>query len=467
MPPFMKENEEPQLPREPGMPTPVAVPTPTVWGSARANSPVDGWIQKLEKDDPAFKSLYVMSFRTIESADFIRLCAAIGKSKFLEEFHTGRELVENDLDALSQCLSVNSSLKILSVGNKNFGADGMERIFPGLAKNTSLRILDLENKGLGDRGMEHLARLFESTADIQIESMKLGCNGFTDIGASALLKALSSNTSITSIDMHGNAFGSADTGAALGAWLAFKECALQSLNLSTTEGLSEDFVVKVAQEGLARNTSLTRLNLNECAVGDAGVTALAEALADNKSVSSLFLDGCSITAVGASQLQALLTANTQIKELIIRNNAIHEEGFNAICSALRTNTTLDVLECGGCGVSRVAQIGSETSITHLGLFNNGLGDAGIASILYAVEANNKTSLNSLVSLDVSGNEISDDGFRSFCERIGADLELLPALTTLEIGGNKADDKEAWVSVCEALEKTRPGIRVIWGDGHKY
>eukprot|EP01134_Creolimax_fragrantissima_P001680 CFRG1680T1 len=448
------------------VPTPVAAPTNTVWG-ARASNPVDGWVAKLDNNDSSFKSLYVMSFRKLNSHDFNRLCAAICNSKYLEEFHIGQALTEEDLDALCECLAVNNSLRILSVGNKTFGLQGLERISSGLLKNTSICTLDLENKGLGDDGAECLASIITDSTNLKIENLKLGRNDIGDTGLIAICNALKHNETLKTLDLHVNSFGSTKAMSSLGTYLARAECTLEGLNLSTNPNVKEISVVEFSENGLACNRSLRSLILSECCVGDEGVDSLTTALTEQKGITSLLLDGCGITAIGASSLQRLLEADGKLEELIVRNNAIGESGFTTIGAALKTNRTLRVLECGGCGIPSVPSLGCETTITHLGLFNNSLGDSGILSILDALVSEGNVSLKSLLSLDVSGNEVTDEGFKTFCSRLGDNLDLLPALTTLEIGGNKADDKEAWVSVCEAFAIQRPGVKIIWGDGHKY
>lgn len=121
------------------------------WGSKASAG--DEWAARLRANDPDFRSLTVMPFRSFEDDDVLKVASALARNTSLVELSaSGRSLSAVALEALAKMLQQNSTLSILRVGDDALGDSGLATLSLGLAGNKSLEVLDLSFKGLGDCG---------------------------------------------------------------------------------------------------------------------------------------------------------------------------------------------------------------------------------------------------------------------------------------------------------------------------
>jgi len=123
-----------------------------------------------------------------------------------------------------------------------------------------------------------------------------------------LVKALKSNTTLTSINLAGNEM--------------------------SPEG------AQVLAEALKSNTTLTSINLEDNAMGPEGAQALAEALKSNTTLTSIDLAQNGMGPGGAQALAEALKTNTTLTSINLYNNQMGPKGVQALAEALKTNTTL-------------------------------------------------------------------------------------------------------------------------------
>ncbi len=165
----------------------------------------------------------------------------------------------------------------------------------------------------------------------------------------------------------------------LGALLAGAECALAHLRLSDNR-LPQGMPHLAA--ALGSNTSLQRLVLDACELGDDDVCALAAALAPNRTLQQLSLR--SNPGLGDAAAAAL---------------AGWLRGPHAAC------TSLDLGQCSLGGRALLA-FADAARLEHLGLFGNGLGERGLLdTLLPNLQA--LRSLAALRELDLGGNGLDD------------------------------------------------------------
>jgi len=216
-----------------------------------------------------------------------------------------------------------------------------------------------------------------------------------------LQEALVENTTLTSLSVSWNQIG--DVGAAVLA----QNTTLTSLDVSYNE------IGAAGAAALAQNTTLTSLDMGWNQIGAAGAAALAQ----NTTLTSLHVDDNEIGDAGA----AALAQNTTLASLDVTGNQIGAAG----AAALAQNTTLTSLnvsqnEIGTAGTAALAQ---NTTLTSLNVSNNEIGDADAA-----VLAQNTT----LTSLNVSYNCIGAAG--------AAALAQNTTLTSLNVSNNKIDEE---------------------------
>lgn len=152
------------------------------WG---ASTSIDGWLNKLSRNDPSFTSLHVLSSRKLTQNQFQELFAALSSNTSLAEFNaSGHFLDHRSLEVLSDALSNNEHIKSLCIGNCELRDEGVLFIVQGLKNNKSLEVLDLEYKGIGNDGCVALAQLISvhsSLKDIRLSRNSISDEGFVSL----------------------------------------------------------------------------------------------------------------------------------------------------------------------------------------------------------------------------------------------------------------------------------------------
>ncbi|KAL0226026.1 hypothetical protein P9112_013350 [Eukaryota sp. TZLM1-RC] len=168
--------------------------------------------------------------------------------------------------------------------------------------------------GLGDgvkKGVEGLV-------DGSITELYLPSNNITSEGASAIARALESNSTLTKLNLRDNKITSEGASAlarALESNSTLTELSLEGNNI-TDEGAS------ALARALERNSTLTTLDLWNNKITDEGASALARALESNSTLTTLYLCDNNITSEGASALARALESNSTLTTLYLWNNNI-------------------------------------------------------------------------------------------------------------------------------------------------
>ncbi|XP_072131444.1 NACHT, LRR and PYD domains-containing protein 12-like isoform X1 [Mobula birostris] len=166
----------------------------------------------------------------------------------------------------------NPDCKIQKLGLNHVGLtdSGAEDLASALSANPSLTELILNGNKLGDSGVKLVSAALRNP-ECKIQELWLGRVGLTDSGAEDLASALRTNRSLTELYLSGNKLG--DSGVKLvSAALRNRECKIQKLWLArvglTVSGV-EDLV-----SALSTNRSLTELDLGWNSLTDRSVPAL-------------------------------------------------------------------------------------------------------------------------------------------------------------------------------------------------
>ncbi|XP_059818906.1 NACHT, LRR and PYD domains-containing protein 3-like [Hypanus sabinus] len=230
--------------------------------------------------------------------------AALGSVKTLS-FH-GMTLNPIDCAVLSHAIGLCDTIKHLDLGNCHIECEGIQRMGPGLHKCQELRLND--NK-LGDSGVKLVSAALGNT-ECKIQKLRLGYVGLTDSGSEDLASALSTNPSLTELNLSGNKLG--DSGVKLvSAALRNSECKIQKLRLDKvglTDSGAEDLV-----SALSTNTSLTELSLGSNSLTDRSVLALRQLILTHRSLGRIGLGGNRFSRTGGKKLRSLAGARPRLR----------------------------------------------------------------------------------------------------------------------------------------------------------
>ena len=222
--------------------------------------------------------------------------------------------------AISQALTVNSSLTYLDLSQNTVGDNGASCLSQALKANTTLTTLLLQLTGIGEAGASYLSQALKVNSSLTY--LDLSRNTVGDNGASCLSQALKANTTLTTL-------------------------------LSQLTGIGEAGASYFSQ-ALKVNSSLTYLDLTVNSIGDAGASFLSQALRENSSLTKLNLAKNNIGETGASSLSQALTVNSSLTLLDLSNNKIGDAGAICFSQALAANSSLKFLSLRSNGISDAA-----------------------------------------------------------------------------------------------------------------
>lgn len=158
-------------------------------------------------------------------------------------------------------ISHNSALKALNLGNNNISFVGCIALANALRAPASpvvLQSLDLcANELISNEGAKSLATILEKNAVPSLKKLVISRCGFTDAGLMVIIRALRTNTTLTTLESNDNTFGSS---ACIALGNSLPHISLKSLALGDFAGLSENSK-KALMQGVKMNFSLVHLCL--------------------------------------------------------------------------------------------------------------------------------------------------------------------------------------------------------------
>jgi len=204
--------------------------------------------------------------------------------------------------------------------------------FEGLVQHIDaccvLTHLDLQGNSLGAQTISKLAERL-STDSRTLQYIDLGTNEVADDGASALCRALCTQTAIR------------------GSVARLCELSLKHNNLGFA-GASA-----VAQAINAGVFSGGKLDISENSIGSFGASSIAKALSDHeadagaRAPTTLNLRACNLGPMGGAHISKALPLALGLSNLDLSDNGLEEEGAEHIAEALKIGTKLQNLNLAG------------------------------------------------------------------------------------------------------------------------
>ena len=373
--------------------------------------------------------------------------------------------------ALGMALEHNSRLTHLTLTNNNLGPDGAGELFAGIGGSQSA-IVDLglaENPAIG-AGISMLQNVLavprrkrgyseeggQAIGGV-LETLDLRACDLGDFGAKAVATGLAGNTRLRVLRLQHNRIG--EEGAlALSAALSVKGSGLAALDLENNMLGNKGAAAMGA--ALALNTALQSLALDSNKIGSVGAAGLANGLAHSGGIGG---DGGSNSA-----------SPSKLRSLKLGDNKIGIAGATAIANVLgsrRCNLQLLVLSrcyLGDGGAAAIARGLAGSDLRSIKLQTNAIGPQGAAALATALDSsrssthgNNGGSSNRLESLDLSKNEVGDEGIQF----IGRMLPNNNILQDVSLESNSITNRGA-IMLGKALRRNTKVTRVELGGRNK-
>jgi Ran GTPase-activating protein (RanGAP) involved in mRNA processing and transport len=252
------------------------------------------------------------------------------------------------LPRVLEALARHPTLTKLGLRHCVLGCDEARQLGTVLCNIPSLQSLDLKGNGLGSAGLAELAPGLSRNTSIKV--LNISENNLMDIESAELFrKVLRSNKTMTALDL---------------SQIPFRYMA---------------GAVDCIVDGLGSNSTLLKIDLSNCALGDEGVSSLAQAFgARNTTLQKLKLGLNVISSSGIGVLLEAMEHSSHITDLELDCNPIEDKGATLLARALENNAL--------------------RNLTRLSLLGCGIGDDGFIALVSALEQN-----TSLLYLDLRSN----------------------------------------------------------------
>ncbi|XP_032872142.1 ribonuclease inhibitor-like [Amblyraja radiata] len=254
---------------------------------------------------------------------------------------SGLGLTPIDCAVLSHVIRLCDTIKDLDLESCHIQCEGLQRLGPALHKCQCLRLGDND---LGDSGVK-LASAALRHPDCKIHTLRLERVGLTDSGAEDLVSALSTNHTVTWLDLSGNKLGNSGV-KLVSAALRNPDCKIQRLRLmdvGLTDSGAEDLV-----SALSTNHTVTLLWLSGNKLGDSGVKLVSAALTNpDCKIQRLWLMDVGLTDSGAEDLVSTLSTNRSLTGLYLTDNSLTDRCVPALRQLILNLPRLEQIKLEG------------------------------------------------------------------------------------------------------------------------
>eukprot|EP00906_Rhabdomonas_costata_P025126 RCo035992 len=313
---------------------------------------------------------------------------------------SGNPLGSHGIHALVEPVLHNNALTRLVLANVNIGNDECRDLADILHFNHSLTDLDLCQNHIAKAGAGHLGASLPYS--FTLTRLALGYNQIGNEGLVALAKGMPSNRSLQVLDVGNNALDGGGLSEFLSA-LSETEPPLETLDLSENK-LTDEGVQELGAELANSLPNLKALGLRNCDLTDEGVKQLC-----------VNLHAARLENGGRLQLTSL-----DLSENAITANTIQDGVCRLLTGRRYVTLSATALTPRSAGQQSPQQTPRQTprserstsSLTHLDLTLNPLGQAGGVALLEAVRA-----CPGLVSLYYGGTNIPEDLDRQLHEHV--------------------------------------------------
>jgi len=315
--------------------------------------------------------------------------------------------------------------------------------------------LDLSKKDMGANAAKALSEAMGRLEEVIVAENPLGDEGVQHVAAQ-----LPNAPALRLLDLAETGFTASAICTAIGTGASVMHTLILACNKLGPEGVAALAV------GLPQAASLTELDLQSTAAGDAGARALSEALqleGAPTALKVLRLDDCAIGAEGGCEIARALPG-TGLTLLSLGKNPLTAATGQALGEALAGECSVLELNLAGCslGAEGLAAVARARHVQTLALIGNIKGDQaegeGICGLATTVA---EGGLASVHTLDLCCNEVSPSAAAALCQALALE-GTAPQLRVLELGGN-ADlaDAPEFEDAAAQLKAARPDVDVVW------
>ncbi|KAH6601384.1 hypothetical protein BASA50_001654 [Batrachochytrium salamandrivorans] len=212
---------------------------------------------------------------------------------------------------IGSSLKANRTLTHLNLSDNQMGPESGKAIATMIADNTSLTTVLLRGNNLGDKEASYISDALKQNSTLEV--LDLSYNQIGNLGGLALGVALVANETLRDLNVSWNEMRSRGIGALLTG--AKDNISLIYLNIRNN-GIGENGAA--VNQFLARNTTVTTLDIGFTRCDDPSMIAIAKAIEANHSLVTFNISGNPISDDVAQVILKAVTTS-KIKRLIMQN----------------------------------------------------------------------------------------------------------------------------------------------------
>jgi Ran GTPase-activating protein (RanGAP) involved in mRNA processing and transport len=236
--------------------------------------------------------------------------------------------------------ALSSFLEKNNVSGTSLGPEGVGLLIKGLSNNLSLASLNLSYNAIGPKAIEKLAITIVATdiKELFLAGNKIGNEGcnYLSLMISGAYEGFCLATKLDISDNEINSEGLSTLLEAARISTQLKSFILKKNNFSG--GLSANFL-----QFLTDNSSVEALDISYCKIKREGFSCMGEGLSRNKTLKLLNLSGNKLCNSCVEVLVSGLAKNKTLKLLDLSSNEISNKGAKSMVKLIKGNETLEVL----------------------------------------------------------------------------------------------------------------------------
>ncbi len=413
------------------------------------------------------------------------MCADCGKNKTLESISaSGHKVPEDALELLGSAIASQNGNRItrIAIGDEKMGDVGVASFCKGLkdVNGGSLKNVDFALKGISKVGAEMIGKVFGASSNLHTlilyRNPGIGDDGLITLCRAALESASNPFPTLRRLDLSDCNIEYRGVESLVNCLIGEvekvgeirKETQLIDLNLNSNPIGSDSCtsLKKLISIPSVDHSMVQSLSLKGCSIGDSGIETISGIFRDQQCryLKTLDLSSNGIGLKGSLALAVALQEGreniNELKEIVLADNPIGEEGITALANSLTQhqnhegNSMLAVLDLSNtnCGSGGAIALMKCSSLSSLRLFDNNLGSSGVEAISSHLVGGHAC----LKHLDLGGNRAEGNAISKLLKSIMTKQDNFKnSLITLELGGNENSDE----SLFEEVKGVRPELDI--------
>lgn len=329
------------------------------------------------------QSLTTVNFtdNQFEDGCFKPIVEAIGTNHSITKIQFSNQVSLEDTSTIAKAIASNPSLTSISIQKNTISDKGAKLLGDAIARHPSMAKITFKGNKIGLKGIKQIAEGLALTS--KVTRINFSNNGIKN-GGRPLFEVIGTNTSITHVNLKGNAIYSTGAG----------------------------FIAKA----ISINPALISLNLEDNSIGNDGVREIAAALKEHPTLEHINFGSNWITDKGVEDLSTALKFNHSITSIDLHGNWIRSPAIQVFTKALESNPNNKVRSLnfahnwiGNRGTRAVAKFLPESSLTFVNLARNSIGLEETRFLIETLAANPTIS----PEINLSRNHLNEMHWEAF------------------------------------------------------